>query len=60
MYRAGQWVPSTVRRVSWSVAQSMRDVDAECQTYITQQYLNSGVESEPMNLVDEWDEESEL
>lgn len=39
MYRAGQWVPSEVRRVSWSVAQSMRDVDAECQTYITKQYL---------------------
>jgi len=60
MYRAGQWVPSTVRRVSWSVAQSMRDVDAECQTYITQQYLSSGVESELVNHVDEWDEESEL
>lgn len=53
MYRAGQWVPNEVRRVSWSVAQSMRDVDAECRTYITTQFIGEPQSSTDFDGSDE-------
>lgn len=38
MRRAGEWVPAPVARTSWAVPMSMRDVDAECRSEITDRY----------------------
>ena len=39
---AGSYAPPYIANVSWSTPMSMRNVDAECQVEITQNYLNDG------------------
>lgn len=39
MVRAGNWVPSELRKRSFKTPMSMRDVDAECRTEVTDRYV---------------------
>ena len=38
MRRAGEWIDDDLRDVTWPVAMSLRDVDAECRCAITNRY----------------------